>query len=118
LASIFVMSALAVSATSIILALPADARWKPEFRTSPHRAWFERQRDKNGWSCCDRSDAHAVYDAYLRRGKWYVPIDGVDHEIAPHQVLDDPNPTGHAIVWYDGKGQGLTIFCFSPGPLY
>ena len=51
--------------------------------------------------------------------KWYVPIGGTYHEVQPHQVLDGPNPTGHAVVWYDGDGNHVTnSFCFAPGPLY
>ena len=53
-----------------------------------------------------------------RKGKWYVPIDGTHYEIQPNQLLDGPNPTGHAVVWYDGAGDHVTIFCFAPGSLY
>ncbi len=96
----------------------AAARWKSEFVNAPHRAWYAAQRDKQGWSCCDQGDAHAVFDAYLRHGKWIVPIDGIQHEIEPDQLLDGPNPTGHAVVWYDGADDHVTIFCFAPGSLY
>jgi hypothetical protein len=97
---------------------PAEARWKPEYANAPRREWFARQHDKEGWTCCDHSDAHPAYDAYISRGKWYVPIDGTHYEIQPHQLLDGPNPTGHSVVWYDGGGDHVTIFCFAPGPLY
>jgi hypothetical protein len=96
----------------------AEARWKPAYADAPYRAWFAQQHDKEGWACCDHSDAHPAYDAYIKQGKWYVPIDGTHHEIQPSQLLDGPNPTGHAVVWYDGAGDHVTIFCFAPGPMY
>ena len=96
----------------------AQARWKAEYANSPYREWFAQQHDGAGWSCCDRSDAHAVYDAYISQGKWYVPIDGVHYEIQSHQLLDGPNPTGHAVIWYDGAGDHVSIFCFAPGPMF
>jgi hypothetical protein len=112
-------AALAVAAgISAAIAQLAQARWKPEYADAPYREWFAQQRDNKGWSCCNRSDAHPAYDAYIQQGKWYVPIDGVHYEIQPHQLLDGPNPTGHAVIWYDGGGDHVTIFCFAPGPLY
>jgi hypothetical protein len=97
---------------------PAQAGWKPEYADAPYYQWFTQQRDRDGWACCDLSDAHPVYDAYIKSGKWYVSIDGFHYEIQPHQLLNGPNPTGHAVVWYDGVGEHVTIFCFAPGPLY
>jgi hypothetical protein len=96
----------------------AQARWKPQYADAPYRQWFKQQRDNDGWSCCDRSDAHPAYDAYLKQGKWHVPIHGRDYEINSRQLLDGPNPTGHAVVWYDGAGDYVFIFCFAPGPMY
>jgi hypothetical protein len=98
--------------------MPAQARWKTEYSNAPYRLWYAQQHDKEGWSCCDRSDAYPVFDAYVKWGTWYVPIEGVDYEVQPHQLLDGPNPTGHAVVCYDGAGDHVTIFCFAPGPLY
>ncbi len=113
---VLAVAALAVGPAGIVQ--QAQARWKPEFANAPQAAWYAQQHDKEGWSCCNRGDAHPVYDAYIERGKWYVPIGGTYHEVQPHQVLDGPNPTGHAVVWYDGDGNHVTIFCFAPGPLY
>lgn len=112
------VTALVVGGTPAGLVQSAHARWKPPFANSPYRAWYERQHDREGWSCCDRSDAHPVYDAYIKHGKWFVLVDGIHHEVLPHQVLDGPNPTGHGVVWYDGAGDHVTIFCFAPGPLF
>ena len=120
-----ILEALCVAATLATTALmfggnwrQAHARWKPEYDNSPYRSWFEQQHDRKGWSCCERSDAHPAYNAYIKRGRWYVPIDGIHHEVLPHQLLDGPNPTGHAVVWYDGHGDSITIFCFAPGTLF
>ena len=116
---LYLAAAIALASGILTAAVgPAQARWKPEYANSPNRAWFAQQHDGKGWSCCDHADAHAVYDAYISHGKWYVPVEGVHYEIQPHQLLDGPNPTGHAIIWYDGAGDHVTIFCFSPGPMY
>ncbi|MEJ2374798.1 MAG: hypothetical protein P8Y71_05015 [Pseudolabrys sp.] len=96
----------------------AKARWKPENADAPYRDWFAQQRTREGWSCCDLSDAHPVYDAYINEGKWHVLILGKDYEIQPYQLLSGPNPTGHAVVWYAGNGDYVWIFCFAPGPMY
>jgi hypothetical protein len=95
----------------------AEARWKPKYADAPYRQWFEQQRDNNGLSCCDHSDAHAAYDAYIKDGKWHVPIHGRDYKIYLRQLLDGPNPTGHAVVWYDATGDHIVIYCFAPGPM-
>jgi len=96
----------------------AQARWVSKYADAPYRGWFAQQRDGDGWSCCDLSDAHPIYDAYIKDRKWHVLIDGIHYEIQPQQLLKGPNPTGHAIIWYGGSGDHVTIFCFAPGPLY
>jgi hypothetical protein len=110
--------ALVIDGTPGAVVSPVQARWKVEFASSPHATWYMQQFDKDGWSCCDRSDAHPSYDAYTKNGKWFVPIDGTHYEIQGYQMLEGQNPTGHAVVWYDGAGDHVTIFCFAPGPLY
>ncbi len=107
-----------VSMLMTVGVLTAHAGWKPEYVNSPYREWYAQQHDQEGWWCCDYSDAYTTYDAYLKDGKWYVPIDGIDHEISPEQLLDSPNPTGHGVVWYDQAGDHVTIFCFAPGTLF
>jgi hypothetical protein len=112
----FAVTVLAVKNVGIVQ--QAQARSKPEYADSPYREWFARQRSSEGRSCCELSDAHPVYDAYVKEGKWYVPIDGVNHEIRSHQLLSGRNPTGHAVVWYKRAGNYILIYCFAPGPLY
>ena len=111
------VTVLAVGGNPAGIVQQAQARWKPEYADAPYREWFEQQNDSSGWPCCARSDAHSVYDAYIKQGKWYVPIDGRDYEIKPHQLLDGPNPTGHAVLWYDSVGDYVAIYCFAPGPM-
>ena len=112
----FAVAVLAVVNVSIVQ--QAQARWKPKYADSPYREWFAQQSTSESWSCCDLSDAHPTYDAYIKDGKWHVPIQGRDYEIKPYQLLSGPNPTGHAVVWYDAHGDFIWIFCFSPGSLY
>jgi hypothetical protein len=95
----------------------ARARWKPQYTDSRYAEWFQQQRKKQGLSCCDRGNAHPVYDTYIKQGKWHVPIRGRDYEIEPHQFLNGPNPTGHAVVWYDRAGIYVLIYCFAPKPM-
>jgi hypothetical protein len=118
LLAMLTFSALVIDGTPGAVVSPAKARWKTEFANSPYTTWYVQQYDKDGWSCCDRSDAHPSYDAYIKNGNWYVPINGTHYEILPYQILEGQNPTGHAVVWYDGAGDHVTIFCFAPGPLY
>jgi hypothetical protein len=113
---VLAVAALAIGPAGIVQ--QAQARWKSDFANAPYATWYAQQHDQEGWSCCDRADAHPVYDAYIKLEKWFVPIGGIYHEIQPNQLLDGPNPTGHAVVWYDGGGDNVTIFCFAPGPLY
>jgi hypothetical protein len=54
----------------------AHGRWKPEYADAPYREWYQQQHDKIGWTCCELSDAHPVYDAYIKHGNWHVPIRG------------------------------------------
>ena len=111
------VTVLAVGGNPTGVGQQAQARWKPKYTDTQYREWFEQQRDGRGWSCCEQGDAHPVYDAYIKRGKWHVPIRGKDYEIKPHQLIDGPNPTGHAVIWYDSVGDYIAIYCFAPGPM-
>jgi hypothetical protein len=63
---VLAVAALAVGPAGIVQQV--QARWKPEFANAPQAAWYAQQHDKEGWSCCNRGDAHPVYDAYIERG--------------------------------------------------
>jgi hypothetical protein len=95
----------------------AQARWKPQYTDSPYREWYQQQHDRVGWSCCGLGDAHPVYDAYIKQGKWHVPVRGRDYEIELHQLLSGPNPTGHAVIWYEDYDDYVIINCFAPGAM-
>jgi hypothetical protein len=119
----FICLCIAVAVLAVVnlgVAQQAQSRWKSEYASAPYREWFAQQRNKSGQSCCGYADAHAVYDAYIKQGKWYVSIEGTVYQIQPHQLLDGPNPTGHAVVWYfeDEIVPTKEIYCFAPGPMY
>lgn len=82
-------------------------------------AWFERQHNLNGGWCCDIADGHVLEDEDTRiiGGQFEVSINGAWRKIAPwmmrQSAFDDPNPTGHPIVWY----MGSAIYCFAPGTM-
>ena len=76
--------------------------------------------------CCDVSDGYILDDDdWERRGKRYwVHIEGKWYPVAEGAELDPkggPNPTGHAVVWYNKTVDELGdywIYCFAPGDLY
>ncbi len=97
---------------------------------SPVHQWFERQAGANGVSCCSMADGHLLED-----GDWRMKQDGSGYEVrlvstwheVPKQALidprKDPNPTGHAVVWYEGRWDiagafNPIIHCFLPGYMY
>jgi hypothetical protein len=100
----FAVALLAVG--NVAFVQEAQARWKPEYVDAPHREWFAQQRDGEGWSCCDLSDAHPVYNAYIREGTWYVPINGIHYEIQPRQLLG-------ALIRSDMQSFGMTVLAIT-----
>ena len=44
------------------------------------------------------SDAYAVYNAYIKNGKRYVPLAGSVYVLQRYQPLYGINPTGHAVI--------------------
>jgi hypothetical protein len=102
---------------------PAAAAPPPGVEVNPEvHAWFERQHNIRGGWCCNISDGHMLEDDAWRSnkdGQYEVLIDGVWYGVLDWQLRtapqDDPNPTGHAIVWYVKMGNNVTIYCFCPG---
>lgn len=91
---------------------------------SPNGQWFARQHNVLMQSCCGAGDAYLLDDNQWRiKGTDYeVQIDGRWYGIGRTQMLrsslEDPNPTGKAVVWYsfDSTMPGSThIWCFTPG---
>lgn len=87
-------------------------------------AWFERQKNMNGDTCCDLSDGHIISDDDVRivNGHYEINIEGSWYSFMDYAMrgnaLNDPNPTGHPIVWYRNMGGfdgGIVIYCFAPG---
>ena len=77
----FIMALALASSMSPAIMPRTQARWKPEYADVPYREWLAQQYDSKGWSCCDCSDVHPAYGAYINEGKWYVLIDGVHYDI-------------------------------------
>jgi hypothetical protein len=107
----------AVSATATI------AMDRGQFANVPPevREWFEHLRSPNGMSCCSYADGHRTgYD--MRRGQYWVPIEGEWYPIPPEVVIKTANPVGEAIVWYIWTGNEdplrngpkYRILCFVP----
>ena len=109
----------------LVGSIPALADPPPGVTVDPElHAWFERQKNQFGGSCCELSDGHIIEDEDVRttNGYYEVKIEGEWHRIKPHAMrknaLEDPNPTGHPIVWYrkfEQNEHGLSIYCFAPG---
>lgn len=113
--------ALAAAIGLLFIQQPAYPAPPPGLAPNPElHAWFERQHNVSGAWCCDISDGHILNDEEWRMtgdhyealilGRWYP--------IQPDQLrrdMNDPNPTGSAVVWYLVIEMGVTIFCFAPG---
>ncbi len=80
----------------------------------PIRKWFKGVRNGAGSYCCDISDGHRTeYD--VRKGQYWVPIDGVWWEVPDKAIIRDAgNPLGEAVVWYVNLLGRIEITCFVP----
>ncbi len=84
-----------------------------------HTDWFQKQHNKDGYVCCDGSDAHYLgSDEWtLGKGNYRVRIKGIWFDVEDSQMLrpdGEPNPTGNAILWYHLTEFGFNIRCFTP----
>ena len=82
-------------------------------------AWFARQNNMRGGSCCKLSHAHVIQDEDWKtwgKDDYEVRINDRWYIVEEWQMLKpaDPNPTGHAILWYDNIGGFINIYCFIP----
>lgn len=95
-------------------------------------AWFKRQMqpDYPESSCCGASDSYEADDFEIRDGKFYAIITdtrddaplkrahiaaGTRIEIPPEkltQPTDDPNITGHGIVFVAVSEWGIGVYCY------
>lgn len=88
--------------------------------------WFKRQRaskPSDHYECCGEADAHR-----LEPEDWRVTKDGsyevhvldqwlpIEPDILVYKPLEDPNPTGKAVLWrgFGGGYGGPILYCFSP----
>lgn len=104
-----------------VMATPAFAHWKSKFaNTDPAiQKWYKEQTDTNGNSCCADADAHSYYGPYILNKDGSVTINTKNgRDVIPaSKVLIGPNPTGHAVWWYDQGPWGHYDFCFAIGTL-
>jgi len=88
---------------------------------SPLHKWFDNQHSVTGAWCCSISDGHILKSKDWRvSGDHYeVWIGGQWRKIKQKMLVNPaggPNPTGHAIVWYNLYPEGdVQIYCFLPG---
>lgn len=81
--------------------------------------WFEDQHNSTGQWCCNEADGHQ-YDgeyAFDADGNVTISIEGQTIKVDSSKVLQGPNPTGHAVVWYLMGPNAPTVFCFASGSL-
>ena len=113
----------------VVLCIFAFQAWGHDATHPEWDAWFVRQHNMRGTSCCDLSHAH-----YVKDGDWgiagqhyWVIVEGNRYVLDDEQVVrtkpDDPNPTERALVWYAkntnayNKEEHTYIYCFLPSSL-
>ena len=121
---------LAIVLVAAVASCTADAKPPQGVTIDPElHEWFERQKNQGGSPCCSVADGHMLEEDAVRIvGDHYeVNINNKWHKIEPRMMrqnaLDDPNPTGKAVVWYvlfepalyNELYEGVYIYCFAPG---
>lgn len=117
------MKILSLAAMSLAI---LSAPW-PVYAQGSNSGWFSRQHNADGGYCCDGYDGHIYDGAYTINADGSVSIpmqDGSILTMPSGKVLPfnpaDPNPTGQAVIWYNGSmasANSLSAFCFALGPL-
>jgi hypothetical protein len=87
---------------------------------SPLHDWFEHQHSVTGAWCCNVADGHVLGESDWRvaGGHYEVLINRSWHIVSATALRDpqgNPNPTGHAVVWWAQVGKETVILCFAPG---
>lgn len=120
-AQLVVMVGFFVAVFAILSGAPVLARWKPQFSNRPAfiQRWYATQHNAQGQWCCDKSDGHPFYGAYTMNhdGSVTLHLKSGERKLPAYMVLKGPNPTGHAVWWFVGVGDGHVDFCFAPGTL-
>jgi hypothetical protein len=88
--------------------------------------WFRQQYSPSGYNCCSESD-YASVDEEIRGDEYWVRW---DKSVAMHPetmgwmkvpaavIIPGPNKYGPAVWWSFDEETGLTIRCYSRGPLF
>ncbi len=102
----------------------AGARQMGEYSVKISPACMAKIRELrlNGINCCAAGDGWQAQEAVwnIKKGKYVVVIDKVEHDVPKSVLLHEPNCTGVPIVWYYWfvyeDERWLIIQCFWPGP--
>jgi hypothetical protein len=94
----------------VFITVPATAKWKPQYLSSPNASWYESQRGCGGGKCCSEADAEAYFGSVTYNADGSVTLEN-GARVASCSVLRGPNPTGHAVWWHKGP----VSYCFAPG---
>lgn len=118
-------------------ALPVLAHIDGEPLDSQQSYWADRQRNLDDKGCCGLGDAQVLEDDEWRigpEGRYQVLILAKWRDVQPYMgtkdYQTDPNPTGHAVVWWNRDTYQMwfnngysddefnpAIFCFVSGEL-
>lgn len=96
----------------LLLSGVAFAKDHAKWAGNPFSAWYESQKDSNGNSCCGEADAHDYWGGVQLLLDGSVLLDG-NVKIGADKVLKGPNPTGHAVWWYNEGDGWHNDYCFS-----
>ncbi len=130
-------------AAAVILMVGVAAVAYAHKLTDPNGAWFQKQTNMVGGSCCKLGDSHELDPGDVRydeeTGLYSVrlpdPSDGTfglslnEPTNKPKQWVEipalkmrDPNggmpPVSNPIIWYDSFGTTYSIYCFEPTTMY
>jgi len=99
----------------LLLSVSAEAKWKPEYADLDPKIkeFYHDSHNAKGEWCCDESDGHPYYGNidFHPDGSITVYRDGQSVTLPDYMVLRKPNPTGHAVWWYNS----VRDYCFALG---
>jgi hypothetical protein len=105
----------------LLLSTPCYAAPPPDTDLGgPVHSWFERQHSITGEWCCKLADGKILSDSEWRisNGRYEVWLSNRWRPVPStslRSLRGGPNPTGHAIVWWERIEQEIVILCFAPG---
>ncbi len=113
----FMVSALAVVASTALVPGSLLAHDDGQFANSPLKPWFDRLASGKGL-CCSFADGVSVQDVDwdTQDGRYRVRLNGQWIVVPDDAVITEPNRFGPAVVWPYQDATGVTrIRCFMPG---